>query len=849
MNTNSVTFIEIAKRFIRLRQVRRSALALTVLSAVLVAMLACFASLRLSAAQKAQSELGFYQHRIQAPAPIGDLFTDKQVSQLHNSLEALVGTGKFEIAIRTDRLVPDNFIQQVTTGDIPLVRYSERFKPNTKTDDIWNVELLSGRLPNKPGEAALSVELYNQLGKPSKINIYGDMLPLQVTGVVKPIFHNSSLDIYAGWGSWQHLPGQLISARNSTITSSSLYIYWSGDISASEIANAVCAALGKECNSDEVAQSESFLTDYVTSQGFSLEKNAFAIVGITVLMTVLASFVVVNILRNRMSSILNKLSSVGVRHKPVFAAMVVTLSGLLNVGIIVGAGIGVGTAVAVKRFILAKMIDHPMSSLTDAGLWRIVLIQLIIVVIAVPIYAYRRVWVASKPRKRTRGLNYRRFNTALILALRWIFGAILVFSAFQMAPQALEQGDEGTYRFVIFFTTGFALITPEIVSVILAILPTSRSVILATVNIIKADLSRFAFAMAIMMIAIGVPTAVSSRALSIDISIQKSVKAAVPEGQLWVDFSEMPSEHVAEDAYKLINSHMSNALKPAKLYQGSVQTARGTAAGEKNTALSHFDVAIVKDEESAELIFKGFWHNELANAFKNGALITYPSGPDTLLVSNQNDSESKKLIKFESIYRLPTETYNPLFGSATISLAKAKELGINDLRLKTLAFYNLTDNQTSNLYYLLASNGFSTKIIKSHTPVKPFTLDARYWILLVANALIVLAIVWLVLRGQAKHLEEYSTRLNAVGLNWAWSARLLMTMTIFISLVGTVLGVTLGLATSQTIINVLTSLGNIFTLQVPLGYLAILITSVLISSTVGGLLSLSRLNPQKRLTH
>ena len=107
------------------------------------------------------------------------------------------------------------------------------------------------------------------------------------------------------------------------------------------------------------------------------------------------------------------------------------------------------------------------------------------------------------------------------------------------------------------------------------------------------------------------------------------------------------------------------------------------------------------------------------------------------------------------------------------------------------------------------------------------------------------------MRGQAKHLEEYSVRLNAVGLNRAWSARLLMVMTVFISLTGTLLGVILGLATAKTIINVVNSLDSqsFFSLQIPTSYLAILIFAVLISSMIGGLLSLTRLTPQKRLEH
>ncbi len=844
MSAGGVVFSEVARRFGRLKPVRRSAFALVVLSAVLVATLACFSGLKLSSTQTAQRELGPFEHRVKTTAPVGDLFTDRQVSELDSSLAGLTGVEKFDLEISTSRLVPDTFIQQATTGEILIVNYFEQPRPVTGAVDRWNIELLSGRLPAKPSEAVLSSALYEQLGKPDKINIFGTMMPLEVTGVVKPVFSTSALNIYAGWGSWQRLPGELLKERNLGIESSFLTVYWSGSASAHDVATQVCAVLGDDCDPGEVSQEDSYIADIIHSAGFKVEKNAVTIIGITVLMSALASFVVVNVLRNRMFSIVSKLSSVGVRRIPVFVSLVTTLTTVLVVGILGGALLGIGLAMGIKHFVLAGMVSQPLSPLSTAGLWRIVVIQVLVVVICVPLYSWLRLRTTTS-KKVVRS----RHTAGVLVVLRWLIGAALVFAAFQSASYALENGDEGTYRFVICFTLGFAMVTPEVISVIMTALPTRRSVLLAAKRIIKADLPRFAFVMAVMMIGIGIPTAIASRAMSIDITMAKSVEAEVPEGQVWVNVGELPSPEASADLIQLLHTHAPSQDSSAWIYTGSISSSSDVSSGGASISATS-GIIIIKDTASARLIFKQFWNQELETAFIQGAFITYPFGPDSLTLDDPTTGASRQITP-DQVYRLPTNQYDHLLKTGAISLAQAKQLGISDLRPSRAVYYHLTDQHLSNLYQLLASNGFSGKLIKPHTPVEPFTLSAEYWILLASNAFVVLAIVWLVMRGQAKHLEEYSVRLNAVGLNRAWSARLLMVMTVFISLTGTLLGVILGLATAKTIINVVNSLDSqsFFSLQIPTSYLAILIFAVLISSMIGGLLSLTRLTPQKRLEH
>ena len=185
------------RAFLRSREVRTAGLLVGVLVTVVLTLLNTVSALQLSADQEAERSLGSFDAAVQDALQVGEVPSAAQVEQVRAAARE-AGATRLGAQVTTKRLRVDDRPPLFTGGVSKVVMYFEDFLGDglPATDRV-----ISGRLPERPGEVALSTAMADELGHPEAVTLFGRKVHLTVVGTVEPTYGEDSLRLIAGRGT------------------------------------------------------------------------------------------------------------------------------------------------------------------------------------------------------------------------------------------------------------------------------------------------------------------------------------------------------------------------------------------------------------------------------------------------------------------------------------------------------------------------------------------------------------------------------------------------------------------------------------------------------------------------
>ena len=257
------------------------------------------------------------------------------------------GLAATEVGVRivSFTLAVDGVAGQFSTGASRFVRYLEpQLDPDLALPDT--VAPHTGRLAARRDEVAISDALARELGQPSTISVFAGLKTLRVTGVYTPKFANDAWQVLAGPGLWSSLPVDGI-RRGFPQADGSLEVFWTGPTDPADVLSAVTTANPATVGIDSMFTSLVTRSDLMVGNRPLTQRAPLMFVLPGLVMTCLATVLLVNRSRRRLIGVRQRLGDTGADDRLVMGAILGSTSLVVTLSVVAGAVLGVVAGVGV----------------------------------------------------------------------------------------------------------------------------------------------------------------------------------------------------------------------------------------------------------------------------------------------------------------------------------------------------------------------------------------------------------------------------------------------------------------------------------------------------------------------
>lgn len=805
--------------FLRSRRQLVSATGLAAAAAASTLTFVAVNAFALSGEQEAVRDLGRFDDRITVGLPL-DVPDPRAALAGYRAAVQRGGGEDVHVQLSSFDVAPDDLPDQHNSGRTKIVIYAEADEPFT---DAYADELRldSGVAPTRPGQVALSQALWRQLGRPDTVTIFSGAVTLKVVGVVTPVFGERSWRIVAAPGTWLSLPAVRIS-RGFPHVEAQATLYWTGATDPERIAAALAPLAPDNHAPDQLLTGHLDRGDAYRHGERSLTARYPLLHTYPALaLGALAALLLLQLNRRRLGDSLDRLVAVGIRPRPVRVAFTGALVLTALGSVLLGAAVGAGLGMAARATLIPALADQPLSPMP--GLVGPTL-RLVEVAAGVTLVGG---WVLLRG---TRRASVRRVASWMPWGfLRRVAAVALLLRGTQTV--AYPTGAEVSQTAGC-FVAGVVLVTPDLVRLVVRLLPMSSSVALTARRLMEGDHARHALAATTLACCLALPTAVATLVATEDRTLRAENLPAVAERQVWIAPGDAgPSLSVRIESILGDTPGFGEPVPVPVLASARFGVGRGSGG---------YSVIVVNTPDELEALL-GPIPQQARDTLDQGGVVDWTGvGAQQWLDIEHAHRRHTRTATLATVPATVEPAYQFSYAGAILA-STATRLRLPVERHSTDVYLHVSDDAIRQGIRRVEAAGINTKYVGYH--VEPLPTEPTYeWYLATAGvALTGFALLWMVQRGQARHLRGYSQRLLAIGLRPRWSLRVQLLQSAITLGIGLLVAIPAG-CIPIVVIAKLTRMHLV--LDVPVGFIAIVAGSSLAAALLAVLLGLRSLRPQ-----
>lgn len=729
------------------------------------------------------------------------------------------GAESVGLRIASFTLAVDGLAGQYSTGARRFVRYLEPQRdPDLAMPDT--VAPHTGRLATSQDEVMLSDTLAWELGQPSTISVFAGLKTLRVTGVYTPKFAEDAWQILAGPGLWSSLPADAIRGGFPQ-ADGVLEVFWTGRSDPADVVSAVTAANPATVGIDSMITSLVTRSDLMVDNRPLTQRAPLMFVFPGLVMTGLATVMLVNLSRRRLIGVRQRLGDTGADDRLVMVAILASTGVVVTLSVVAGAVLGVVVGWAVRSAVLPHLLTQPISAIPRLdplalGMWLVAMLT------ALAAVALR----VRPPRPRTGiKLGPRRFPWPTLRR-----AVALVAAAWSLQPLLSASDLDSVSRAALPLVTAVLLIVPDAFRLVVRAIPTDRSEWLSARRLIEADRARYSGAVVALAFSLAVPTILATLYATQWRAEDERNVSTVPAGQIHVSTGYLLD---AEKVRSVVAELHSATDLPDPVMIGQAESLYLRSPNQ----FGAFGLWVVRDVKQLETVLGQAWTQRAGDVLNAGGVVSWAGAAPPLV----DDARGVELPTGPAT----TLDVDPAIASSVggaILAETARGLGIPVLADQLAVYTGVTDAAREGALAAVQAAGFTSKAIQYHTEPTPTEFPSIWGVALSGLLLAMFSILWLVLHGQAKHLREYAARLLAVGLDQRWSRRVLAVASLTVAATGVVTGMLTGVVVIGVFAKYATR--GWYTLVIPYQYVALVVGAVAIFTALSIHLGLRSLQAQ-----
>ena len=823
--------LRLARSFSRIRPLRWSFLVVAVGCALVTLSHVSVSAFSLSPDQTVARELGNFDFRLD----LGSLgFAPGDTAVPAAALDGVRTTGqRSDVYIRTFDLRP--------TG-MRLSGYMVFSERDWTALHGGRYRLDSGRWPNRPGEVALTPELYDQLHGRGTLGLFSGLADVQVVGRVTDTFGTSSSQVLAAPGTWSTFNSPAIKENFASVAAAA-QVFWSGDAPLEAVASSIrdrVATARPDAGPDTLSQiiSPANIDDRASIAAHGPTSVADKSVLVYLLPALLVpALTVTSVLftsRRRVRSNVRVLTGVGVRPRDSVAAIITAITtgvlGALAVGVGVGCVLGIGS-----RSVIAHHLTQPVSPWPDiAGHAVILLVSALVPLALFATWIYRPA--------RPHGTRERRVGAFLAggsTAVRRTSAVIaLGIAGWQLSSLS---GPTGAASLAASVLIGVLLLVPDVMAGVVRRLPRDRPRLLLAKQQLAHDSGRASAAVVALTTIFALPLVFGSLLASLVATANDDLVARVAPGQIVV---AQPSGSLIEPPPPRIVADVADTAglsDPVQVYYLVSADESVTVAGAGlGTVLAVDSVA------DAGRLNNGALTAEQRRTLESGGLLDWtgnPAGARQLVVTD--DTSGAVVSRTTPLRSADASDFQASWrgGSASALIlrrtAEALELPVS---ASSVVFTGVSGTQAEAAGRAAQQWGFDPGFVSVHEGPKGVSAPDAWLAALTLLALLAVTVIAAVMHALGRELRRYWARLLSVGLPPRWIRGVMIAES------GVLGGVSLVLALAVALVSnvVFATRVHGVVLSVPYGYIAAALVVFAVVGVGSTLLSARRLRPADR---
>ncbi|MGI8678340.1 MAG: hypothetical protein ACR2LX_06565 [Jatrophihabitans sp.] len=779
----------LARRWLRSKSVRRSAIMLAVTFAVLGAVFVCVNAFTLTGPQQADRQLGKFQQSTYTnidPGTLGPRFFGNADAKLAAAVSGA------HLMITTPQLTPDSYTKSFVTGSIPTVAFTQ--DPGLRKAFPGRYTLKSGAWPQSQFDVAISGHLAAALGYRAQFTVLSGHATFHVVGIVNDAYAEKGDLIIAGPGTWESIP-RPDPARSYQPVQAQLDVLWSSGSVATvqRVLQAILSPIppGHGDRASEIDSNYATRSQIAHAPVASFGSNNIVVSYLPLLLAVLLmAGLVVRQTRTDALAGADRLVAVGIARSTTRLAQIAALMTAALASIAVGLGVGWLIGIGLRASVLPHYDDQPLSPLPgpDGHTYLIAAAALLVI-------AAGTLWPARRP-SIARGSKLSQQLARLPFALiRRAAAVVVLVVTFKLAANRHSEGDTALASYLTILAV--MLLTPDVLRIALAMLSRSTPRTFVTRRLMSADLGRHAAAAAVVVACISVPICAATQIDSQKLSRAAGAYSLIPPHQMWVQ-----SGSGIQGVTPVGN------IITAVPHVGHPVVLRGLAAQDRihnpNSGYAHFlyvprsgnfnSYTLVLSSADDLRRFVGSQLPAGAEATLNaGGVLDFTGTVGDQRFVIDSDGGKRRVVpqQLRTLHVSLTRQFSEQY-AGVILLSTAKKLNLPISDPTKYIFTNVPTPAINTAVAATVDAGYDSRFVQYNVPPPPPDIPTQWYVFLaglIAGAFVVLL---LVIRSQAKKLRTYSSRLLALGLTARWTLSVLGIQAAIIVGIGLLAGVAAG---------------------------------------------------------
>jgi len=835
-----------ARRFVRSRDLARTATIAAVSALFLLSMYVLLESMTLSPQQVIESELGRFDRStglLNVSLPPGE-------GGLVRRLDAAVrqaGADDVMVGLITIDM-------QIASREAPSVTFYEAAWSSRPFPDRYRLE--SGRWPARAGEVVLTNAdpLRHPVG--SQLPVLSDRARFTVVGLADDPYARP-LMIMAGEGTWATLDPD-IAASFPALTAQPV-VRWDGT-QPRRVIRAVANVLVRQTDAGSPASVRRALAGSVlTRSGLANRERSSAIdrvpAGYTLpslLLPGLSVLLVFGINDRRFRARARLLSGLGLPRWKAVAALGFATAAWCLIAALVGAIAGIGLGWALARLVRV-LFDHPIASLPNASgpLVQIVAVTLLSAA-AGTLWLHRSRPSATRPHPKAadasttvspgRG-SQRGRDARHVLAVAAGCATVFLASRLDSPPKSMVMA--ATFALTVL------LLAPDIVSRVLPRLPETGPRLRLARRQLASDSRRVIMAVATLAALLGMSLGFLTL---LDTMIRTAGDQAYPQvlpGQLAVaDRSAfgLPAPQSVLDIVRNQTALRDQEAIPLRFVRKTIDAPTRIRIGNSDGVL----MAVDGELELSRMMNRPLTTSERQTLQRGGVVVwAQPPGPTSLpanaeesdLVVRRGDRVVRNLGTLPVVVAdIPKSGWSS--GRAGVMLtATARRLNL-PISTGAVMYTSVPDTVAASVRRAVAAAGEDPRVVRIYEPPPPPVPPAVLYVTAVGLVVLTLLLTVVVTRGLARSLRDYLALLHTIGLPVRWIRHVLLYQHAVILGISTVMGLVIAVLPVMVTATRLSG----FVLDIPWGQLAVLAAAVYAATFAAAHLTTRRLSRLSRPT-
>jgi hypothetical protein len=839
--------LRLARRFTRSQALARSTMIVFISALFVMAMFITLKTLSLSGAQVADRDVGRFDASVgygSVVLPPGD---DIFGATLRERAIAAGASEAILVLSATDVQLPTTPARDVTMleADWQSRPYPARY------------QLLSGRWPNHPGEVIVTEPEDVAAVAGETMPVLGGRVKLQIVGTANDRYANTT-NLLVAPGTWDSIDPKLVDGFRSL--GAQPFLLWAGEERDAVMAAFTAAAQDwasrtGAASADPDAVTASLMTRQdllVQPEKTWVERTPAGYTVPSLLLPVGAVLLVFGLNSRRFRITVASLVSLGVR--PVNAVAGLTLAAMAwclaaaALGALAGTAIGVGV-----RALIAQLRDRPPGPIDALAAPTLRLLALILLtgLCASLVLLHERRGAAHPTTQRGRR---RRWISAPVVVRRARDARHLLAVAAWCATAVYASQVDSTAKAMILagvVTAAVLLVIPDVVGLLLRVLPESGPRRRLTRRQLAADPRRVGAALTALTVLLGASlsffTLLSTIIKTLD---QQAFPDVLPGQVLLADRASITLPPRPEVLQAADTSGTLSGLPRLELgYAFTTDDTTGNVTRSATRSDQIGSLLAVETPAQAEQLIGHRLDPAQSSTLTSGGLLIWADAPDP-----PKGPAARTRLDIRSGDALLGRTPDLPAASVTVDLADwrggtdgvllrstGQNLGL-PLRAGPIMVTGVSDEQAKVLQDAVGRAGMDARSVRIYVPPPSPIPPAAVLVTAVGLALLALAAVLAATRAQARTLRSYLARLVAIGIPPSWAKHVLLYQHGILIVVSSLLGLIIALIPTTILAYRVPG----FILSIPWGQLLTLLAVIYLATTLAALHSVITLRARER---